>query len=75
MVDAACWESRHPQEFIRVRPERISVPWARPEGEDQFLNICWLWERTAYADLGTADCMQADNVSITYTAALALKGQ
>ena len=74
MVDAACFESRHPQEFIRVRPERISVPWSRPEGQDQYLKVCYLWERTAYADLATADCAQADNAQIPYALALQLKG-
>lgn len=73
MVDSACMESRHPQEFIRVRPERIAVPWARPEGEDQFLEVCYLWERSAYADMATADCAQADYQPNSYTALLNLR--
>lgn len=24
-------EERHPQDFLRVRPDRIRVPWARPD--------------------------------------------
>lgn len=74
MVDSACYETRHPQDFLRVRPEKIAVPWSRPEGEDQYIPICWLWERTAYADLATADCAQADNANPPYAVALALKG-
>lgn len=31
MVCASDWETRHPQDFLRVRKERISVPWTRPD--------------------------------------------
>lgn len=24
---ADCWEERHPQDFVRARPDRQSVPW------------------------------------------------
>ena len=27
---SACWEPRHPQDFIRGIPDDPSVPWARP---------------------------------------------
>lgn len=60
MVCAADFETRHPQEFVRTRAEKVAVPWARPEGEDVFLKVCFVWERSAYADLATADCSQAD---------------
>ena len=32
-----------------------------------------LWERLAYADLGTADCMVADNTTMSYPQGLELK--
>lgn len=73
MVCEADWETRHPQEFLRVRKEKISVPWTRPEGEDQFLEYCSAWGRSGYADLGEADCMQADNDASTYEALKKLK--
>ena|ERR1700752_3059590 len=60
MVCRGCFEMRHPQEFIRVRPEKIAAPWVRPEGADQFQFVCFLWGQSAYADLGEADCMRAD---------------
>lgn len=25
------WETRHPQEFVRAKPDLQTVPWARPE--------------------------------------------
>ena len=33
MVCPTCYDPRHPQETIRIRPER-QVPWARPEPAD-----------------------------------------
>jgi hypothetical protein len=31
------WETRHPQDFVRGRMDRIRVPDARPEAPDSFL--------------------------------------
>lgn len=60
MVCETDYELRHPQDFIRVRPDNPAVPWARPEGEDQFIApACYLWDTSAYAGLGVAGCMQA----------------
>ena len=33
-----CWEPRHPQDLIRVRPERQRVNDPRPRPEDVFLS-------------------------------------
>lgn len=33
-----CYEERHPQDFVRGRRDKQSVPWSRPEGEDVFLD-------------------------------------
>lgn len=33
MVDAKCWEPRHPQEFLRSVPDEQSVPWTYPDGK------------------------------------------
>lgn len=73
MVCGSCFETRHPQDFIRVRPERIAPPWVRPEPPDEFVSICYIWERSAYADLATADCALADNILLSYNALLAIK--
>lgn len=43
MVCKCCWESRHPQDFIRVRPERSPIPWSRPEAADVFLTVEDFW--------------------------------
>lgn len=73
MVCPEDWESRHPQDFLRVRGDNPSVPWTRPESDDEFIQICYLWGISAYADLGEADCMQADNNFLPYKLLKALK--
>lgn len=74
MVCKQDYEQRHPQDFLRVRPDNPAVPWSRPEGADQFINpACWLWEQSAYADIGGADCMRADFTPLTFAQMLALK--
>jgi len=35
---ATCWETRHPQDFVRGRTDRMSVPEPRPEQPDRFLS-------------------------------------
>lgn len=27
-------EERHPQDFLRVRPDKVRVPWSRPDNSD-----------------------------------------
>jgi len=73
MVCSQDYEQRHPQDFIRVRPERVTPSWVRPNPPDAFIEVCYLWERSAYADLATADCALADENSISYPLLLALK--
>jgi hypothetical protein len=31
-VDAACWEPRHPQDFVKAIKDDQTTPWARPWG-------------------------------------------
>lgn len=35
-----CWEPRHPQDFVRARPEERSPPWTQPEQTDNFVLAC-----------------------------------
>lgn len=32
-----CWEARHPQDFVKAKPDDQTVPWVRPEPDDVFL--------------------------------------
>ena len=34
-----CWEPRHPQEFIRAKPDPQGVPFTSPEATDRETNI------------------------------------
>jgi hypothetical protein len=34
---STCWEPRHPQDFVKGRADKQSVPDPRPEQEDYFL--------------------------------------
>jgi len=43
-----CWEPRHPQEFVRPRPDPQKVPFTRPEPADSFVSV-------TYADTGADD--------------------
>ena len=39
MVCEHDYEQRHPQDLIRLKPERQAVPWARPVTTDQFVTV------------------------------------
>ena len=53
------YEPRQPQDFLRARTDKQSVPWARPEPEDAFVDVCYIWGSSGYAGLGVAGCMVA----------------
>lgn len=36
-VCSLCWEPRHPQDFIRSKPDQQPLPWTRPEPADVFI--------------------------------------
>jgi len=39
MVCPDDYEQRHPQDLIKLKPERQAVPWARPQQQDQFVVV------------------------------------
>ena len=51
-----CWETDHPQKFVRVSPDGQPVSDPRPEPVDTFLHTCDLWSSSPMADFGEADC-------------------
>lgn len=67
------WETDHPQKYIRVREDGQSVPYIRDEPADQFVPVCYIYGIAAYADLGEADCIQADKATPSYAFLLSLK--
>lgn len=42
-VCSCCYETRHPQDLLRVEPEKINVPWSRPEPADVFVSDLDPW--------------------------------
>jgi hypothetical protein len=66
MVCADDYEQDHPQKFLRVHEDKQSVPYVREQNDDTFLNVCYLWDRSPYADLASADCAIVDNYAYTF---------
>lgn len=74
MVCKHDFEYDHPQKFLRVREDNISVPWVRSEPEDTFVHYCNIYAVYAYAGMGEAGCMQANKSSpLSYTQVVNLK--
>jgi hypothetical protein len=55
------FEMRQPQDFVKARADKISVPFTRPRPTDEFVFSCDLFTSSGVADVGVADCAQADN--------------
>ncbi len=57
-VDHACWEPRHPQEFIRGVPDEQATPWQRPAQVDinvspfEYVEAAY-WDRPAVVSAGS----------------------
>lgn len=54
------WEQRHPQDFIKIKPEKIAPDFVRPESYQYTVNVCTQTTIQGQADIGVADCAQAD---------------
>ena len=74
LVCNTCWEPRHPQTLIKVHGEKAFPSFVSKDATDTFVAFCDIATISAYADLGTADCMQADNTTNTYAMLSGLKG-
>ena len=55
------YETRQPQDFVKARADKITVPFTRPRPPDEFVFSCDLFTSSGVADVGVADCAQADN--------------
>lgn len=61
----SCYETRHPQTLIKIRGEE-AVPPIVSKDSDVYVGICTVVSSSSFADLGTADCMQADKIVPSY---------
>lgn len=55
-----CLEPRHPQEFVRPRPDAQAVPFTAPEPADTFVSV-------TYADIGPSGDIPASTFNTTDT--------
>jgi hypothetical protein len=73
MVCRDDWETRHPQDLIKIPKDLQNPPWVRPEVADTFITItyadgvvtgssavCTYLSSLGLADQGTSDCSRAD---------------
>lgn len=61
-VCPACWETRHPQDFVRSVPDNQTPPWAQPDDE-VFVDFCTPNGLTAIAGFAVAGCAIAGYIS------------
>lgn len=63
MVCDKDFETRHPQDLIKIRAEKAIPDWVRPRPEDLFVQTCDAWSSSSMADFGEADCMTVGGAS------------
>lgn len=73
MVCHEDYETDHPQKYLRVHETGESVPYIRNDPPPLFQTVCYVYAIAAYADLGEADCMQADKATPSYAFLFSLK--
>jgi hypothetical protein len=56
------FELRHPQDFIRTKPDINKLYVTKPRGPDAFIGVCTVPGRTCYAGYAMAGCAIAGNV-------------
>lgn len=56
------YEPRQPQDFVKARVDKITVPFLRPRPPDIFSFSCSLETSQSLADIGVADCARADYI-------------
>lgn len=68
IVCSTDFEHRHPQDLLRVRQERVGVPFTRLESPESFVTVnyvvalsCTPMTSLGEADRGTADCAIVGN--------------
>lgn len=65
MVCSKDYEQRHPQDFIRSKPEKNTVAYVRdePAVDIDITPFCDIWNSSPMADFGVADCMTVGNLA------------
>ena len=66
------FESRHPQEYLRVSKETTGVSWAQYDLTDTPY-FCYIWDNSNYVGMATVGCAVVGPVSLSYETLLGLK--
>lgn len=51
-----CWETRHPQEFVRSAPREQPPPWTQELGHEALGAVCFPNGTTSIAGFSTSGC-------------------
>jgi hypothetical protein len=70
MVCKEDYEERHPQDFLRARPETAFPEWTRPEPPDEFLAVCNPLTASAHWGTSSWGCFSWGNTLSDETLAL-----
>ena len=67
-VCRSCWEPKHPQLMIKIRPETAVPAFKNRESITEFVPAsCDIVSSSGYAGLAEAGCAQAGNESVPYS--------
>lgn len=66
MVDDKCYETRHPQDLIKIHTDTSATPWTRPDTSivSVILPVCTFIGGQGVAGAGVAGCMVAGKNTI-----------
>mgnify|MGYP000876470771 FL=1 len=71
----SCFETRHPQTLIKIRPETAVPDFVSKEASPEtFVALCDIMTSSGYADLAVADCAKADGTTYPYALLISLRG-
>jgi hypothetical protein len=73
MVCSKDFETRHPQSLIRLKAEEAIPEWSRPEADDVFVDVCYIWSQSGYVGLGSTGCMKVNNTQFPYNMLITLR--
>lgn len=65
-VCGSCWEPKHPQLMLKVRPETAVPAFKNKDAIDEYVFYCSIEGSSGYAGLAQAGCAQAGPYRLTY---------
>jgi hypothetical protein len=71
MVCDTCWEPRHPQDFLKGKPDNSNVPWTRPDQDSDTTE--YVGDAGKTITFGTNESIQNWNTELTNSRVVILK--